>query len=420
MSDIDLNELPTRGVSVTDYGATGDGVTDDHHAFQSALDSGASPVVIPRGTYKIGGALRIGSNTRVLAHQAAHMFLADGAGTGPDVFLLTNRDHEDGNCNITVSGGRWDGNNPGNPRGPDEPTSYSGVLINFSNVTGLDLNNMTLRDPESYFIRLARHVRRFRIEDIRFEARNLRPNQDGVHLGGYCEDGVICDLEGTGIATPNDDVVALNGDDANDRAQNLGKECGPIRNIRVQNIRASDCHSFVRMLSVWHPVENIEIENVRGGCRNCALNLDAGRYCKVPPFDADDPEYARGAGELRNIEMRDFEIYKSEPGHQKPLIHLETRAYNFNLEGFRRDSTRDASPGASTLRVFNMHPEATVNIRGLSADQASSTLAASELPQPALCRELRPGDHPSLSLSGCVGTDGLCEVPAGGMDAFSM
>lgn len=420
MCNIDLNDLPARGISVSDYGATGDGVTDDHEAFQNALDSNASLIVIPRGTYKIGGALRIGSNTRVLAHQAAHMFLADGAGTGPGIFLLTNRNHEEGNSNITVSGGRWDGNNPGNPRGPDEPTSYSGVLISFSNVTGLKLNNMTLRDPESYFIRLARHVKKFRVENIRFEARSLRPNQDGVHLGGYCEDGVICDLAGSGIATPNDDVVALNGDDANDRAQNLGKECGPIRNIRVRDIRASDCHSFVRMLSVWHPVENVEIENVSGGCRNCALNLDAGRYCKVPPFDAEAPEYAGGVGELRNIRMRDFDVYKSEPGHQKPLIHLETRAYNFNLEGFRRNSPRDAEPGAPTLRVFNMHPDATVDIRGMTREQLSSTLAESELSNPELCRELRPGTTPGLCLSGRVGTDGVCEVPAGGIGNFRL
>ena len=29
------------------------------------------------------------------------------------------------------------------------------------------------------------------LEDICLEAPHLRPNQDGVHLGGYCEDGVI-------------------------------------------------------------------------------------------------------------------------------------------------------------------------------------------------------------------------------------
>ena len=38
-------------VSVKDFGAVGDGVTDDTAAIQAALDSGASTVTVPDGTY---------------------------------------------------------------------------------------------------------------------------------------------------------------------------------------------------------------------------------------------------------------------------------------------------------------------------------------------------------------------------------
>ena len=46
-----------ESVSVKDFGAVGDGVTDDTAAIQAALDSGAGKVLIPEGTYKVAGEL---------------------------------------------------------------------------------------------------------------------------------------------------------------------------------------------------------------------------------------------------------------------------------------------------------------------------------------------------------------------------
>src|SRR5690625_3133829 len=43
-----------RGVSVTEYGATGDGETDDTAALQAAVDTGLH-VYVPAGTYKVSG-----------------------------------------------------------------------------------------------------------------------------------------------------------------------------------------------------------------------------------------------------------------------------------------------------------------------------------------------------------------------------
>ena len=54
-------------VSVKDFGAVGDGVTDDTAAIQAALDSGAEGVYIPGGTYKITASLVVDGNTGTTA-----------------------------------------------------------------------------------------------------------------------------------------------------------------------------------------------------------------------------------------------------------------------------------------------------------------------------------------------------------------
>ena len=334
--------MDTYGISVKDTGAAGDGIVDDAASIQAALDSGAPRVFIPFGDYLIGQGLLINSDTALVAHPHARLRFADGSGRGEQDFLLTNRDHTKGNANITVEGGLWDGNNPGNPRGPDQPGSYTGVMINFTNVMGLTLRATRLLDAESYFVRLGK-VSDFLIEDINFEINNFRPNQDGIHVSGYCEDGIIRRLHGLGTLTPNDDLAAILADDALHRAQNLnGAFNGPIRRIRVTHLRADSCHSFVRLLSVDHPIEDIEITDVEGGCRCCAINMDAARECRVTLFeDADRPD---GVGSITNVRVADMNVHKASDTSHQPLIDFRTHADDFRIQRFRRNMTRDVSP----------------------------------------------------------------------------
>jgi hypothetical protein len=74
-----------ESVSVKDFGATGDGVTDDTAAIQAAIDSGAKKVIFPLGAYKTN-ALTLQSWTQLVGET---MPLGVGAGDGP-VRLLFN------------------------------------------------------------------------------------------------------------------------------------------------------------------------------------------------------------------------------------------------------------------------------------------------------------------------------------------
>ncbi len=329
-------------------------MADDFPAFQQALDADVSRVVVPAGQYRLSKGLRIGSNTYLLAHPGARIAFGDGAGTTKDDFLLTNRDFAAGNGNIRIEGGVWHGNNAANPRGPDAPESYSGVMVNFTNVKDLTLRDMTLVDAESYFIRFG-GVHRFLVEDISFEITNLRPNQDGVHISGGCSDGIIRRIRGLGSRTPNDDMVALLADDALHRAQNLnGAFNAPIRRIRIENLRASSCHSFVRLLSVDHPIEDVEISDVAGGCVCSAINMDACRDCRVQLFREEDRP--GGVGSITNIRMSDFNVYKASDSSRQPLIDFRTHVDTFCIERFRRDAARDCSPQTATMHIEKAGP----------------------------------------------------------------
>ncbi len=316
--------------------------------------------------------MRVPSGRCLKFHERAVVTLADSAGIDQDDFLIANADPKAGNESIRIEGGIWDGNNRGNPRGGNTPGNYTGVAMNFLNVRNLELRDMHLRDAETYFIRTA-WVRGFHIENLLFTTTNPRPNQDGIHVAGECHEGVIRNIRGVGASATKDDLVALIADDELARAQNLGLCCGGITDIRVENLSADDCHSFVRLASVRHAIQDVTVRGVRGGCEACAVNMDALRYCAMPIFSPDDPEFARGAGDCRNILLSDFKVFRSKDHLKNPLLLLETLVKNFRIENFERLFDNDAAPHIPTLRIAEIEAD-DVRLAGLDPMEAERLL----------------------------------------------
>jgi polygalacturonase len=345
---------PLQNKTVLDYGAKGDGITDDGAAFQRALDATtAGPLHVPQGNYLIGCVLRLASGSHLHLDPNARLQLADHVATKPDDYFLTNASPEEGNCDITIEGGTWDGNSSGNPR----PTGLfdfgcSGALMHFQNIRGLKLINLHIHNAEAYHVRLTQ-VDGFHIENIRFSADIVRPNNDGIHLGGHCENGVIRNIKGLHPGVTGDDLVALNADDALTRTEVKGMTCGPIRNIEISDIAAEGCHSFVRLLSVTSPIENVTIHGVRGTCQVAAINCDAARGCRVPVFDESAPPYPDGVGMLRNISIDDCIVAKSK-ANGIALLRLETRMENFRFTNLSRNLEVDLDPNTPTIHLNNV------------------------------------------------------------------
>lgn len=340
----------TSALNVKSHGAAGDGTTDDAPAIQALLDTERPHLYLPFGTYKIGQTLRIGSHTQLVVHPQTRLVMADNAGTDDQSFLLTNRHHEQGDQAIEVRGGIWDGNNSGNPRIESliQPGAYTGRMINFRNVKGLIFADALLANAESYYFAMTQ-IDDFLIEHIRFHTTRPRHNNDGIHFGGFCEYGIVRHLRGLGPKTPSDDMIAMNADDAMERVEVSGMLAGPIRNVTVYDIEADHCHTFVRLLSTASPIENILIEDVRGGCDIAAINADGARQCRVQVFDANDPAFQNGIGTLRNIRIQRLRVYKTSC-NDSALLRLEERVDRFVVENLVRDEYRDVSPDSPTVR----------------------------------------------------------------------
>lgn len=351
---MERNKVETRQqyINVKDFGAVGDGVADDTAPIQQALNYENATVIIPEGNYRITKTLVVSSHSIVQASEKARLFLCHSAEKKRGVFLLSNRHTETGDVDITIQGGIWDGNYDGKnttkPNDIFDSGAWSGTVLNFKSVKQLQLINLTVINSTVFHIRLCR-IDGFQIENIRFSSEQLAFNQDGLHFGGECRNGVVRNIIATDGQT-NDDLIALNADDCTDRAENFDLICGAIENIVFENIKAENCFTAIRFLSVRHPIRNIVVRNITCGCRVYAINMDGARYCKTPLFR--EEEYPDGCGQIENISIENMEVYGCD-NRDNPLILAETRCKNFVITGFKHNRNKEAS-WRHTLQVGNL------------------------------------------------------------------
>ena len=133
-------------VSVKDFGAVGDGVADDTAAIQAALDSGATRVYGPGGTY-LTGSLTIPSNVELYGDGAATVFKLKPAANAT---VIRNSNQSGGNVNITLRDIAIDGNKANNT---------AGSCVSFVKVTGFKLQNVKAYDSDDHVFALTEVTR---------------------------------------------------------------------------------------------------------------------------------------------------------------------------------------------------------------------------------------------------------------------
>ncbi|WP_350300589.1 peptidase G2 autoproteolytic cleavage domain-containing protein [Peribacillus frigoritolerans] len=104
--DKEYNKLKNRidrVVNVKDFGAVGDGVTDDSEAFKRALGNGRVRLLVPAGTYIVRG-LKLPSWTYLIGDGKGLTILKLHEETPAGEWVITNNDYLNGNRNIFIQG----------------------------------------------------------------------------------------------------------------------------------------------------------------------------------------------------------------------------------------------------------------------------------------------------------------------------
>lgn len=366
-------------LSIRDFGASGTGLTDDSPFIQQALDAADGngvTVYIPAGTYRIGKTLYAGNDTTIRCDSGARLFVCEKQPKKRGDFLLSNRDTVNGNKNIAVYGGTWDGNfdgkNNSKPSDLFDPGAWSGSTLNFVNVKNLTLAGLSLRNSVVYYIRMAK-LDGFVIRDISFASERPAFNQDGLHFGGEVRHGLIEHITAEPGQT-NDDMIAFNADDSMVRLENHDLCCGSIEDITVRGVYAENCYTGFRMLSVNSPIRDIRMEDIFLGCRHFAVNMDGARHCRTPLIKAGEKQ--NGSGHIENITIDNMTVWTTEKNGERALILSETELNHFRITGFRRDTAKDVCPEKPTLLIA-LAPSSygTVTENGTSADYRLDALS---------------------------------------------
>jgi hypothetical protein len=167
-------------VSVKDFGAVGDGVTDDTAAIQAAVDSGAGEVVFPTGSYRLKMIFIDVGNVRLIGQNATIIQYHDNVNSIPvnpgeykvSAAFFTKR----GCVNVEITGFTFTTNDASFPALAAGFGSYfPSIGGQFSDNVYIHHNNFQGGQDRCMFFQAGKN--------LRFENNNVEDNGFTVHIG---------------------------------------------------------------------------------------------------------------------------------------------------------------------------------------------------------------------------------------------
>lgn len=272
-------------LNVQDFGAKGDGVTDDTVAIQTAVNtSSGKTLVFPAGTYLISASINLKSNVTILGEQNNTVIkIANGNyAAGTRVFVSTDGDGAGAKNNITLNGLIIDGNkgNIGTARGSIitffKGSNYSVLNCRFQNCEGICLNISTINENVT-------------IANTQFINCGGAPdNSDGYRRQA------IAFSNTTGVNATRTKSVLI----TNCLFDTQGFDCislGNCDDIVVSSNIAKDSYSF--LYTVANPYSNTNLTV----CNNAIYNVNQGAYVTVTRPVAIDLPALDGGSILNNV-----------------------------------------------------------------------------------------------------------------------
>ncbi|MEK7994777.1 MAG: right-handed parallel beta-helix repeat-containing protein, partial [Planctomycetota bacterium] len=244
----DIRELPAAKnsfASVRDFGAVGDGKTDDAGAFQRAIDSGRGDIFVPRGTYRLTKTVvadldRVGPVSIVGSGTATIIM----AGPGPAIKLVGT--HEGSADPSTVRENVWL-----NQRTPT--------------VSGLEIVGA---DPQACGIEAAGTMQ------ATFSRLTIRKALHGIHLTRRNRNVIVSDChiyENRGIGIYLDQVNQHQTNVGNSHISYNGGGGIVQRGGDVRNVQIGNCDIEANMDANGPPAANVLIDATGGSIGEIAI-----------------------------------------------------------------------------------------------------------------------------------------------------
>lgn len=186
LTKVTYSMIQGAAINVFDYGAVGDGSTNDTSAIQAAIDAassaGGGAVFFPSGTYIIGGSgnsiasreygLLLKSNVALIGQSCVNTILKVKDLANID---LINTDRNSAQSNIQVSDLTFDGNEANQTE-----ASVNGFNIWAYGITNFVIQNVKSINPKSWGIRIEQ-CDQVQINEITCH-HSAESNSDGIHF----------------------------------------------------------------------------------------------------------------------------------------------------------------------------------------------------------------------------------------------
>jgi len=263
-----LPVIPTNQFPITDYGAVGDGVTDNTIVIQAAINAasaaGGGTVVVPLGgssnTYLCGPITLASSINLQVDSGALLQMLPHSSWPGTSTFI-----NGTGLSDVAISGpGTIDG------QGADWWAAYQADhntgrpnFINFSGCINVLIQNVTLQNAPTFHLMLKGNNANLTIQGVTINAPGNSPNTDGMDLASIhvlIKDSFISvgddNIEIGGSGGPAADVTVTNCTFGTGHGVSIGSiTSGGVHDLTVMNCSFNGTDYGIRMKS----------DNDRGG-----------------------------------------------------------------------------------------------------------------------------------------------------------
>lgn len=237
-----------ESVSVKDFGATGDGVTNDTAAFQSAASYGGQ-IYVPAGTYSIVGEVIFGSNT-TLNVAAGTVFTMDCSGANGRGFYFQKAVNSGIVGSFVINASASSVNSDGSKNS----------CIQFGN----DSNDPAPTITQFCFVSGS--------VDINITGAN---NVKGVYLSGWVEDTVIQNVSVTGVTN-----FAITAHWSSNAFPSLPSQTWHANNVTFRNCKVYEKTNFSKPLRglTLSAAGRVVIDNCYMDTTTLGYNLFVGDY----------------------------------------------------------------------------------------------------------------------------------------------